>query len=401
MVRNLALIWILLLLLTSIATVPVLAQNNGSASGEIDEQDEKPIVGFELGNYTREQLIDLAYTVRNVTKPIIDWSLRYNSTLAARIVANGDYFLNLAINETNETLAKTYAFVAAVTYAHSPVTAYQVLAKTIRADESLDWEIRVKKFYNLTVEFRNVTLEVKNKAIEFNITLPPIVDIALEYVEEGLNVSGKLIEQGYYKAAFRTLMRTYHLLVKINAIIVRSVFVVKLNLNVNPERPLGPVLARWRIRKEIMLRVCERLPPAVAEEIKSKIERNEIRDWKEFREEVRKRMEEYRDRVINEAFESVVNIVVAVIRFARFSSDPVNEWLGKKGFLGPGGILDEEALKTYLMNLTREVYEKHGWRNLLENVLLELQVRIRNETGKDVNLIIILRGLTGRSGRGR
>ncbi|MEM1877685.1 MAG: hypothetical protein QW669_02300, partial [Desulfurococcaceae archaeon] len=111
MVRNLALIWILLLLLTSIATVPVLAQNNGSASGEIDEQDEKPIVGFELGNYTREQLIDLAYTVRNVTKPIIDWSLRYNSTLAARIVANGDYFLNLAINETNETLAKTYAFV--------------------------------------------------------------------------------------------------------------------------------------------------------------------------------------------------------------------------------------------------------------------------------------------------
>ncbi|MEM1734588.1 MAG: hypothetical protein QW242_01000 [Desulfurococcaceae archaeon] len=401
MVRNLALIWILLLLLTSIATVPVLAQNNGSASGEIDEQDEKPIVGFELGNYTREQLIDLAYTVRNVTKPIIDWSLRYNSTLAARIVANGDYFLNLAINETNETLAKTYAFVAAVTYAHSPVTAYQVLAKTIRADESLDWEIRVKKFYNLTVEFRNVTLEVKNKAIEFNITLPPIVDIALVYVEEGLNVSGKLIEQGYYKAAFRTLMRTYHLLVKINAIIVRSVFVVKLNLNVNPERPLGPVLARWRIRKEIMLRVCERLPPAVAEEIKSKIERNEIRNWKEFREEVRNRMEEYRDRVINEAFESVVNIVVAVIRFARFSSDPVNEWLGKKGFLGPGGILDEEALKTYLMNLTREVYEKHGWRNLLENVLLELQVRIRNETGKDVNLIIILRGLTGRSGRGR
>lgn len=401
MVRNLALIWILLLLLTSIATVPVLAQNNGSASGEIDEQDEKPIVGFELGNYTREQLIDLAYTVRNVTKPIIDWSLRYNSTLAARIVANGDYFLNLAINETNETLAKTYAFVAAVTYAHSPVTAYQVLAKTIRANESLDWEIRVKKFYNLTVEFRNVTLEVKNKAIEFNITLPPIVDIALVYVEGGLNVSGKLIEQGYYKAAFRTLMRTYHLLVKINAIIVRSVFVVKLNLNVNPERPLGPVLARWRIRKEIMLRVCERLPPAVAEEIKSKIERNEIRNWKEFREEVRNRMEEYRDRVINEAFESVVNIVVAVIRFARFSSDAVNEWLDKNGFLGPRGILNEEALKTYLMNLTREVYEKHGWRNLLENVLLELQVRIRNETGKDVDLIIILRGLTGRSGRGR
>uniref|UniRef100_A0A7C4D7U8 Uncharacterized protein n=1 Tax=Staphylothermus marinus TaxID=2280 RepID=A0A7C4D7U8_STAMA len=400
MVRNLALIWILLLLLTSIATVPVLAQNNGSASGEIDEQDEKPIVGFELGNYTREQLIDLAYTVRNVTKPIIDWSLRYNSTLAARIVANGDYFLNLAINETNETLAKTYAFVAAVTYAHSPVTAYQVLAKTIRANESLDWEIRVKKFYNLTVEFRNVTLEVKNKAIEFNITLPPIVDIALVYVEGGLNVSGKLIEQGYYKAAFRTLMRTYHLLVKINAIIVRSVFVVKLNLNVNPERPLGPVLARWRIRKEIMLRVCERLPPAVAEEIKSKIERNEIRNWKEFREEVRKRVEEYRDRVINEVFESVVNIVVAVIRFARFSSDAVNEWLDKNGFLGPGGILNEEALKTYLMNLTREVYEKHGWRNLLENVLLELQVRIRNETGKDVDLIIILRGLTGRSGRG-
>ena len=400
MVRNLALIWILLLLLTSIATVPVLAQNNGSASGEIDEQDEKPIVWFELGNYTREQLIDLAYTVRNVTKPIIDWSLRYNSTLAARIVANGDYFLNLAINETNETLAKTYAFVAAVTYAHSPVTAYQVLAKTIRANESLDWEIRVKKFYNLTVEFRNVTLEVKNKAIEFNITLPPIVDIALVYVEGGLNVSGKLIEQGYYKAAFRTLMRTYHLLVKINAIIVRSVFVVKLNLNVNPERPLGPVLARWRIRKEIMLRVCERLPPAVAEEIKSKIERNEIRNWKEFREEVRKRVEEYRDRVINEVFESVVNIVVAVIRFARFSSDAVNEWLDKNGFLGPGGILNEEALKTYLMNLTREVYEKHGWRNLLENVLLELQVRIRNETGKDVDLIIILRGLTGRSGRG-
>ncbi|MEM1555318.1 MAG: hypothetical protein QXM54_02150 [Desulfurococcaceae archaeon] len=400
MVRNLALIWILLLLLTSIATVPVLAQNNGSASGEIDEQDEKPIVGFELGNYTREQLIDLAYTVRNVTKPIIDWSLSYNSTLAARIVANGDYFLNLAINETNETLAKTYAFVAAVTYAHSPVTAYQVLAKTIRADESLDWEIRVKKFYNLTVEFRNVTLEVKNKAIEFNITLPPIVDIALVYVEGELNVSGKLIEQGYYKAAFRTLMRTYHLLVKINAIIVRSVFVVKLNLNVNPERPLGPVLARWRIRKEIMLRVCERLPPAVAEEIKSKIERNEIRNWKEFREEVRKRVEEYRDRVINEVFESVVNIVVAVIRFARFSSDAVNEWLDKNGFLGPGGILNEEALKTYLMNLTREVYEKHGWRNLLENVLLELQVRIRNETGKDVDLIIILRGLTGRSGRG-
>ncbi len=400
MVRNLALIWILLLLLTSIATVPVLAQNNGSASGEIDEQDEKPIVWFELGNYTREQLIDLAYTVRNVTKPIIDWSLRYNSTLAARIVANGDYFLNLAINETNETLAKTYAFVAAVTYAHSPVTAYQVLAKTIRANESLDWEIRVKKFYNLTVEFRNVTLEVKNKAIEFNITLPPIVDIALVYVEGGLNVSGKLIEQGYYKAAFRTLMRTYHLLVKINAIIVRSVFVVKLNLNVNPERPLGPVLARWRIRKEIMLRVCERLPPAVAEEIKSKIERNEIRNWKEFREEVRKRVEEYRDRVINEVFESVVNIVVAVIRFARFSSDAVNEWLDKNGFLGPRGILNEDALKTYLMNLTREVYEKHGWRNLLENVLLELQVRIRNETGKDVDLIIILRGLTGRSGRG-
>lgn len=378
----------------SVALIPSIGvtqndenENNGDEEGFIS-----------LGQYSKEQLIDLAYTIRNITLPILNWSMSYNSTLATRILQNGDRFLNLALNETNETLAKTYAFVAAITYSHAPVTAYQVLAKVIRAEGELDWEIRVKKFYNLTVEFRSVTGNVVSIAKEFNVTIPKAVEAKLIIADGLINTTRELIEREFYRHAFRLLMRAYHMLVSTNSVVIRATFVQKLSLNVPPEEPISGRLYRWRVRKEILERICDRLPRDLGEKLKEKIRRGEIRNWRELREEARRMIQEYRSYAEEKAVEIVVRILLELIRVARFNPETrnaVNSWLNTKGFLSNGRI-NESALKGYLTELVVNVKNEKNVSGI--NLLVESTVRLQNEIGVDL-LSLLQRMVRSEAGR--
>lgn len=377
---------LLLATIVSIIVVPSISITQNGVNEDNDNEDE----GFiNLGHYTKEQLIDLAYTVRDITLPILEWSISYNSTLAIRILQNGDRFLNLALNETNETLAKTYAFVAAITYSHAPVTAYQVLAKTIRAEGELDWKIRVEKLYNLTVEFRTVTDNVISKAKEFNVTIPKSVEARLIIIDGLINTTKELINKGFYKYAFRVLLRTYHMLVETNSIVIKATFVQKLNLEVPPEEPISGRLYRWRVRKEALERVCDRLPPALGDKLKEKIRRGEIRNWKQLRDEAKRMIQEYKRYAEERTVETVVNILLEVIRVARFNpgtSSAVNDWLRSKGFLTNSRI-NETALRTYLRELVVNVKNEKNVTGI--NLIVESTIRLQNEIG-NVNLLLIL-----------
>ncbi len=357
-----------------------------------------------FNNVTFEQALDLAYTVRNITMPLLNWSSEHNVTLANVILRLGDRLLEKAINESsvNETRAKVFAMVAAIIYGHAPVTAYPVLAKTIRdnlGENNTITNDTVLAVYNKALELRNVLEQAETIAIEYNVSVPSQVN-ALKIIAEGLlNTSERLLDEGYTVLAFKYVVRAYHVYVIAYGMLVKNAFIVKLNLNIRPDEPLTHRLIVRKIKKEIVERILMRLPRWVRVRVIEKIKSGEVKTWSDLRRVIREEVEKYREMLMNKSIDVTANVMVMIVVYLARNpgvnitvQDAINQWLADHGFIkgfGRFGMIDFGALKQYFKELAYNVSKTYNVTGLelVYKVIQEFEKILSDEIGVDIDLI--------------
>lgn len=354
-------------------------------------------------NISFEEILNLTYTVRDTVMPLINWSSSYNVTLATVLVRLGDMFLERAINvsETNETRAKVYAMIAAIIYGHAPVTAYPVLAKTIRENLSENHTITdttVIAVYNRTLELKTILGEAKEIAEEHNISIPEKIT-ALEIIAEGLlNTSRELLDEGYVILAFKYTVKAYHLYVIAYGVLVKSIFIQKLKLDIRPDEPLTRKLILRRIKREVLEKILKRLPKWVRERILERIRSGDVKTWHDLKRVIREEVEKYREKLRNKSIEITADIMTMIIIYIAWNptvnstiQDAIWEWLNNHGFVigfGRHGIIDRRALKEYFRELALNVsltYNVTGL-ELVFKVIVEFENILSEELGIDIDL---------------
>lgn len=347
-------------------------------------------------NATFDEVLALAYLVRNETYPIYRFAIENNVTLANVTLARGDYFLQLAINTstTNETLAKAYALVATVIYSHGPVFAYIVLGKTIKSElgpNGTVTEETAEAALNKTLELRTLLDEAIGIAQENNVTVPDAVFI-LRTVANGLiNAAQELIDQGYYKAALRTTIRAYHELVKAYGIVVKATIAQKLELG-EPEH-LSVRLGLRRVSRHVLEKIVEHLSPRIRERVLNIIRERHIRSPEELREMIREIMKYYHRRIANFSIDATAMIAVKVVYMTMMNPliplkqrQAIRTWMMEKGFLR-----NRAAFYNYVREIAATKYQELNitGMKLLNATLSALSQDITSFTGVEVDLVHI------------
>jgi len=384
--------------------------NEGNAGENVENEDNETVVVNET--ITLDKLVELAYTVRNVTMPIVNWSLGYNVTLGLHMIKLGDRFLANALNETNSSRAKAFALVAAIHYSHALAAAYPLLGRVIRENLGENNTVTVETVdavINVTRELSNVLEEAISIANSYNIATPDRVNILKIDAEGLLNTSIVLKNNGYIYAAFRKAVQAYHTYMRAYGVLVKAIFMVKLNLPRRFDEPLTPKLVMKKVRKEVMERYAERLPKWLRDSIIPKIRDGEIKSWedlmKECRYEVQKRVEEFRRKYDEKSVETAVNVLLLLIMYAEYRLPIFNEthqavdtWLDNHGITS-GGMMGKviriEKLKDYLSGFVIDVKNRTGTTGLelVYRCIQEFQAVLRNETGKNADLVGLLQSL--------
>ena len=197
-----------------------------------EDVPDQPVVerrGF-LENVTFEELLNLAYMVRNETYPLLDWAIEHNSTIAVRIKARGDWFFEKAMEyrDIDERFAKAALVVAIITYSGAPVSAYQVLVITIRENRGENGTITnetVLAIHEIAGELRELVMNARDYALENNVSLPYIVEGLILRGDYRLELSLQKLEENRTGLAFALAITGYTDYTKAYGIIVRSTII--------------------------------------------------------------------------------------------------------------------------------------------------------------------------------
>ncbi len=347
-------------------------------------------------NATFDEVLALAYLVRNETYPVYQFAIENNVTLANATLARGDYFLQLAINTstTNETLAKAYALVATVIYSRGPVFAYIVLGKTIKSELGPNrtvTEETAEAALNKTLELRSLLDEAISIAQENNVTVPDAVFILRTLANGLINATQELIDQGYYRAALRTTIRAYHNLVSAYGIVVKATIAQKLELG-EPEN-VSVRLGLRRISRHVLEKIVEHLPPRIREKILSIIRERHIRSPEELRTVIREIMKYYYRRMANFSVDATAMIATKVVYMTMMNPlvpfeqrQAIRTWMMEKGFLR-----NKVALYNYVRGIAAAKYQELNvtGMKLLNATLSALSQDITSSTGIEVDLVHI------------
>ncbi len=343
-----------------------------------------------------DEALELAYMVRNETYPMFQWTMSNNVTLSEKMLARGDYFLELAINtsETNETQAKAYALIATVIYSHAPVTAYILLGKTIKnnlGENNTVTNETVQAVLEKTNELKDLVDEVVSIAEGYNVTIPDRVNLLKTIAKGYINISQRLLTQGYVKAALRFAVKAYHKLVVAYSITVKATIAQKLRLG-EPEN-LTLRLGLVKVSREVLKRLVEHLPETIKERIINIIKERHIRTPEEFKHIIKDIMKEYYRLRSTIMIKRVAFIATRVVMYAATlpteTGQAVRIWLMQKGFIGPGmGKIRFWKLYKYIENVTARVYQETNATGLvlINETLTELSIEIQQTTGIQVDL---------------
>jgi len=408
---------VVLAIATPVAVVAVEDQYRGPDDGsdqdqvevvEVEEIRPLPLKIIVFFNTTLEKLVKLAYDVRNVSMPVVNWALNYNVTLGEAIIRRGDWFLERALNESSSGSARAlaHAMVAAIIYSHAPVTAYPVLARVVRENLGENETITnttVQAVYNLTLEFKNVLSEAESIAVSLNYSVPDAVRVLEIRGESHLNASSRLLEEGFVREAFREALKAYHAYVLAYSKLLKSMLIRGLRLGLSEEEPLTQKLLKREVVKEALERVAEKLLRAIRERVREKIRTGEIRDWRGLREAVRAEVENRREIVVRSSVETVARVMTSLIAYIRMPDprvpsevrDAVNQWLDKNGFTTGFGVfkrVDWDKLHEYFKQLAENVSREYGvvGLELLSKTTAVFQEMLKQEIGVEVNLQQIL-----------
>ena len=197
-----------------------------------EDAPDQPVVerrGF-LENVTFEELLDLAYMIRNETYPLLDWAIEHNSTIAVRIKTRGDWFFEKAMEyrDIDERFAKAALVMAIITYSGAPVSAYQVLVITIRENRGENGTITnetVLAIHEIAGELRELVINARDYALENNVSLPYIVEGLILRGDYRLELSLQKLEENRTRLAFALAIAGYTDYTKAYGIIVRSTII--------------------------------------------------------------------------------------------------------------------------------------------------------------------------------
>jgi len=197
-----------------------------------EDAPDQPVVerrGF-LENVTFEELLDLAYMIRNETYPLLDWAIEHNSTIAVKIKTRGDWFFEKAMEyrDIDERFAKAALVMAIITYSGAPVSAYQVLVITIRENRGENGTITnetVLAIHEIAGELRELVMNARDYALENNVSLPYIVEGLILRGDYRLELSLQKLEENRTRLAFALAIAGYTDYTKAYGIIVRSTII--------------------------------------------------------------------------------------------------------------------------------------------------------------------------------
>jgi len=407
---------VLIIALAAATPVAVIATNNEYRGPENSENQEyvevevgdtlpKPLRVIVYFNTTLEELVKLAYDVRNVSMPIVNWALKYNVTLGEDIIKRGDRFLERALNESskNSTRALAHAMVAAIIYSHTPVTAQPVLAKVVRenlGENETVTNTTVQAVYSLTLELRDVLGEAKSIAVSLNYSVPDRVK-ALEITAEGyLNTSRRLLEEGFVKEAFRAVVKAYHTYVLAYSTLLKSMLTRGLHLG--QAEPLTPKLLKREVSREALERIAEKLPKPIRERVRERIRLGDVKDWKGLREAVRAEIEKQKELMNRASIETVAQVMTSLVMYmyaspavAREARNAISTWLEEEGFTTKAGVfkrVEWQKVREYFRQLAENISRESGVSGLelLSKTIAVFHDLLKQKTGVDIDLQHIL-----------
>jgi len=331
-------------------------------------------VGFLL-NVSFNEVLDLAYTVRNLTYDLFNWEIGYNVTAANVTLANADRFLDKAItlSETNATRAKVYAFVAAVHYTHAPAFANQVLCKAVKNNLGENNTI-TSDTVNAVLSVASELRELLEKALEYANTTGYNVTIAANIRDLGDNMveeAEKYLDQGNVTEAFKYAVQGYKAYVKAYSALVKMVFAQAIREKVF-EALTGKLV---EYRENVAKRVINALPIQVRERVEARVERGELKSIKELINETKVFMARITAQIKFREKENLKHVVERVLENAELR---IKEKYGKEVRIDVNEIVEK--------------YYELGYRGVeLASKVIENIISAMQERGIDINGISIPR----------
>ena len=336
-----------------------------------------------------DKAILLAYNVRNVSYPIIEWGIKYNVSIARTILRTGDYFLNLSKREAsmNKTTAAVHAVVAAIHYSHAPIIAYPILSISLKQyaqQYNHSFTLVIKCIINKSIELKQILLEAKKIYVEQGYTLPPDFMNKTTYIEQQINSTIKLLEENNTVYAYRQAMRTYHDLIVLYGELIKGVFAEA--LGINPKEHVSERLLVKKVPVRELDIVLNKLPEHIREKIAEKITNKEHVCWKEFEKTMLKVTSEYREKVKEKIIGNVVGMIVSVIikasQLQNETGKAIREWRIQNQ------LMNTIRLRKYVGDLVKNVTKNYNLTGiqLLEKCLQILSERITKTTGVEVDL---------------
>jgi hypothetical protein len=236
--------------------------------------------GFLL-NTSFEDVLKLAYTIRNITYPLYEWEIKYNTTVANVSLRLGDKFLEKALNISSEhpRTAMVYAFVAAIHYAHAPAYANPVLGRVIRINLGENNTITnntVVAVIDTSKELRSILVGAIDYASSkgYNTTIPEKI---MTWADERLDNATKELESGNITRAFHLAVSAYHGYVRSYSALVKIVFA---DFTKSLVENITSTLVEQRT--PISKRVLDVLPVGIREMVKEKLEAGEYKTIKDI-----------------------------------------------------------------------------------------------------------------------
>jgi hypothetical protein len=237
-------------------------------------------VGFLL-NTSFEDVLKLAYTIRNITYPLYEWEIEHNITAANVSLRLGDKFLERALNVSSEhpRLAMVYAFVAAIHYAHAPAYANPVLGRVIRenlGENNTITENTVNAVINTSQELRSILVGAIDYAKNngYNTTIPEKI---MTWADERLDNATNMLASGNITCAFHLAVSAYRKYVRSYSLLVKIVFA---DFTRSIVENLTSTLTEERA--PISKRVLDALPVRIREMVREKLEAGEYKTIKDI-----------------------------------------------------------------------------------------------------------------------
>ncbi len=378
---------IIIALLSATLVSPALVIAGHPCHGDDGEKHEAVFNGLQDNTtLTFEEVLETFYAVRNETADLLEWAIDRGSVWASRIMERGEYHYDKAMEykDSDPRLATAHLVIATLVYARSPLTAYEVLLRTL--NETTIGENGTRRVTNETVlavheiagELRELLINARDYALSINISLPLSVEIRIALGDELLDKSSEKLEENKTRQALALAIKGYRQYVIAYNIVVRKTISDMIGVSVRTWYELAYRLGIYRVRfKERLANFINKLPEHVKEYIKPRIGSPE--NVEELKARIKELVREFKEKCMEDIKNKITNLLTHHIVRVMYKRPLVRRAIlrtfgnveGLKQFI-------EEKVSTYLE-------QDYSLKEIVFKVLQDL----KREIGSSIEIIII------------